>query len=155
MELVLHRIEEINEATIGQLELESKILFFTLEDKVREPRATPQEIADAGGVESWVKTWKVYGKTAIPRGRYALDITMSPRFKKPLPILYKVPGFVGVRIHPGNKKEDTEGCILPGLGKGKGFVTQSVAAQAVLMELISIKKDKAILLKEPTWLTVV
>lgn len=57
---------------------------------------------------------KVFGKTAIPRGRYRLTATMSKRFKKLLILVNDVPQFEGVRFHGGNKAEDSEGCILVG-----------------------------------------
>jgi hypothetical protein len=41
-------------------------------------------------------------------------LSYSNKFKKFLPELINVPGYSGVRIHVGNKPEDTEGCILPG-----------------------------------------
>lgn len=57
---------------------------------------------------------KVFAKTAIPRGRYRLTVTMSKRFKKLLILVNDVPQFEGVRFHGGNKAEDSEGCILVG-----------------------------------------
>ena len=57
---------------------------------------------------------KVLGKTAIPRGRYRLKVTFSPHFNKMMTLVEGVPGYAGVRIHGGNKAEDSEGCILVG-----------------------------------------
>ena len=59
-------------------------------------------------------TRKVNGKTAIPRGRYELVLSMSNRFKKVLPEILNVPGFTGIRVHSGNSSADTEGCIILG-----------------------------------------
>lgn len=101
MKMVLTRQPSADGATIGHLVVDGHWECFTLEDVVRAP---PE---------------KIYGQTAIPAGLYRVRVTMSPRFKRLLPILEAVPGFEGVRIHPGNRAEDTEGCILPGLAVGK------------------------------------
>jgi len=48
----------------------------------------------------------------IPDGTYQLTNTMSPRFKKILPLLGNVPGRSGIRIHTGTKPEHSKGCVL-------------------------------------------
>ena len=48
----------------------------------------------------------------IPEGEYVLDITWSPKFKKPLPQIMDVPDRDGIRIHMGTKPEHSTGCIL-------------------------------------------
>lgn len=73
-----------------------------------------------------IKKLKVYGKTAIPRGIYEVQITYSPKFKRMLPILRDVKGFSGIRIHPGNTPSDSLGCLLPGVNDTVGRVSNSV-----------------------------
>ena len=53
-------------------------------------------------------------KGAIPLGWYRLSVTRSPKFGRLLPILHLVPGFDGIRIHAGNNRDHTAGCILVG-----------------------------------------
>jgi hypothetical protein len=79
---------------------------------------------------------KIYAQTAIPIGKYEVKITRSPRFKKLLPILLDVPGFTGIRLHPGNDDGDTEGCILPGMKYMEDWVSDSRIAFNKLYDLI-------------------
>lgn len=53
-------------------------------------------------------------KGAIPEGWYKIQVTRSPKFGRLLPLLYYVPGFDGIRIHAGNNRDHTSGCILVG-----------------------------------------
>jgi len=43
---------------------------------------------------------------------YPVSVTMSPKFKRLLPVLGGVPGRSGIRIHRGTKPEHSKGCIL-------------------------------------------
>jgi hypothetical protein len=51
--------------------------------------------------------------SCIPLGIYPLEITMSGRFKKMLPLIHPVPGRSGIRIHAANHVRELEGCIAP------------------------------------------
>lgn len=101
MKLILNRIFLSKEATVGELFVNDKKQCNTLEDIVRPDGE------------------KVYGKTAIPTGTYEIKLTNSPRFKKVLPEILNVPNFAGVRIHPLNRAEESEGCIGVGEWNGK------------------------------------
>jgi len=48
-----------------------------------------------------------------------------------------VPGFEGIRIHAGNKKADSSGCIIPGLGQSADYVFDSRAAMELLLAQIN------------------
>ena len=48
----------------------------------------------------------------VPALIYKIQVTMSPKFKRLLPILCQVPGRSGIRIHRGTKSEQSLGCIL-------------------------------------------
>jgi Family of unknown function (DUF5675) len=95
------------------------------------------------------KEKKIYGMTAIPKGKYEIAITFSNKFQTYLPLLLKVPNYEGVRIHPGNTDADTLGCILVGLGKGKDMITESRKAFSVLF-----KKMQAVAKKEKIFITI-
>ncbi len=48
----------------------------------------------------------------IPALVYGVGVTMSPKFKRLLPVLRQVPGREGIRIHRGTRPEHSKGCIL-------------------------------------------
>ena len=104
MKLLLHRQTFSDKSSVGTFYVNGLKECHTLEDRDRH-------LEDGGE--------KVYGETAIPRGTYKVVITYSNRFKQPMPLLVDVPGFEGIRIHPGNTDQNTEGCILVGVGIGQ------------------------------------
>lgn len=126
MNLTLNRHPSGVSCTVGDLLLDGEPFCNTLEDVVREVPGRP------------VAEWKVAGKTAIPAGLYAVEVTWSPRFKCDLPLLHAVPGFTGVRIHAGNTDADTEGCILVGTWKGGETIYNSRQALVGLMDMLEI-----------------
>ena len=84
-----------------------------------------------------IRRHKIIGKTAIPTGRYRILITRSRRFGRWLPLLMNVKGFEGIRIHPGNKPEDTRGCILLGFNHRKGYVLDSTRCVLTLVKMMT------------------
>ena len=72
-----------------------------------------------------IRSLKVKGETAIPKGIYEVQITYSPKFRRKLPLLLNVKGYEGVRIHAGNTARNTEGCLLPGINDVVGRVNNS------------------------------
>ena len=106
MRLTVKRLDLSASSTIGRLAIDGEDFCWTLEDVVRTGP-------------------KVFGQTAIPAGIYKIQLTMSPHFGRVLPLLINVPGYEGVRIHPGNTAADTEGCLLVGFGNAQDQITQS------------------------------
>lgn len=133
MDMTLIREGSANGRTFGSLAVGGAFECYTMEDEVRPTGE------------------KVPGRTAIPAGRYQVQLTHSPRFGKIMPLVCDVPGFEGIRIHVGNTEADTEGCILVGLVRGPGAIYQSAQAFHVLV----LKLDAAVEASEEVWLTVV
>lgn len=122
----LHLVRDPTEdgATLGRLAVNGVFECWTLEDPVREIAGRP------------VAEWKIAGDTAIPRGEYVVIVDRSQRFKRDLPRLLNVPGFEGVRIHPGNVPANSSGCILVGQSRGRGRVDMSRLAFEMLFDKI-------------------
>lgn len=124
MILELKRKIFTDDSTIGEISIDGEFVCYTLEDKVRDV--------------------KIQNVTAIPYGKYEVIINFSNRFQKYMPLLLKVPGFEGVRMHPGNKSADTEGCILVGSSKSLNFIGNSrVTYNSLFAKMkLAAKKEK-------------
>lgn len=106
MEIEIFREPSTSILTYGKLYVDGKRFTQTLEDVVRTDG-------------------KVYGKTAIPFGKYMLKLRKEGQkndkyklrfgdFHKGMLWLQDVPNFQFVYIHTGSYPSDTLGCILVG-----------------------------------------
>lgn len=147
MEITLKRLYCKETYTIGNIDIDGKFLCNSIEDKVRDYNKDGD--LDDNGEE------KIYGKTAIPYGKYKIIVTMSPKFGRFMPLLLDVKHFSGIRIH-GVKKgyiataKNTEGCIIPGINTVKGGLSQSNEYENKITELIQKSYDKG----EPVYITI-
>lgn len=117
MELTVHRQPTVDEITFGTLAVNGIFFCHTLEDAVRDH--------------------KLLHDTAIPAGTYTVVIDRSQRFQRMLPRLLNVPGFEGIRIHPGNTTADTSGCILVGDRRTTTSIRESRIAFERLMSVLA------------------
>lgn len=152
MEIKVKRKWKKEAYTIGKMYINGEYICDTLEDKDRGLTSN-MSVAQICGV-------KVHGETAIPTGRYLVDMkTVSPRFggraqyqfcKGRLPRLCNTPGYQGVLIHIGNTAKDTDGCILVGENKAVGQVLNSTATFRRLYPILKAADERG----EQIWITI-
>lgn len=152
MELKLKRKYLKDDYTIGHLYIDDKYFCDTVEDKVRDYNKDG-DLLDANEE-------KVYGKTAIPYGRYRIDMkTRSPKYSLRsaylwcggyLPRLVDVPHFEGILIHAGNTAADSAGCLICGENRIKGGVVNSMATLRKLYAELKLADSK----HEEIWITI-
>ena len=102
MEINCYRRPTVKDTTFGKLFVNDIYQMYTLEDAVREIPNAP------------TAKWKVPKHTAIPAGRFKVEMEDSPKFGKNTITLRKVPGFDYIRVHAGNDDADTDGCPCVG-----------------------------------------
>ena len=98
MKLDLYRMIETDRSITGRLTLEGQSFCFTLEPSRFRP------VHD--------------GHPCIPCGVFQVKLTKSPHFGYVTPELLDIPGRSNIRIHKGNKPEDSLGCTLVGESHG-------------------------------------
>lgn len=133
MELKLVRLYKKSEYTIGKLYIDGVYFCDTVEDT---DRGLTQSMS-----EEKILAIKAYGKTAIPTGRYRVTLTYSNKFKRVLPLVNAVKGFLGIRMHNGKDANSSLGCIIVGENKTKGGVINSRATMERLMAKLRGQKD--------------
>lgn len=123
MNLTLTRLEQVENATLGELRIDGAWFCWTLEDKVRAQ--------------------KIKHETAIPAGTYNVIVNRSSRFGVDMPLLEGVESFSGIRIHPGNSPADTSGCILLGAKRLGGMIGESRKAYQSFFRKLQLAGSKA------------
>lgn len=142
MEITLDRAWKKDGYTISRLFINGERICEALED-------TDRGLKQSMSLDE-IKKLKIYGKTAIPSGRYKVVMSYSPKFKKVLPEVLDIVGYSNVRIHAGNTAKDTLGCILPGLNVRKGAVLYSTKwTNVIISEISSVIKRG-----EEVWLNI-
>lgn len=132
MELLLKRKIFTTKSTIGELFVNGKFQCYTLEDIDRG--------LNDGMNDKEITQKKVYGNTAIPYGKYELIVSFSNNFQQLMPLLLKVKGYEGVRIHSGNTDADTLGCILV----GQAFTKDAISGSRAAYKPLFIQLQKAV-----------
>ena len=109
--LTLVREIRTEKAILGRLFLNGQMVCYTLENAAK----------------------------AVPCGMYRVKNSMSPKFKRELPLIYNgnVPASRGIRLHVGNTVASSSGCILVGMGRStEDFsVTESRLAETMVTML--------------------
>lgn len=109
--LILIRDIRADEAVLGRLYHNGGLVCYTLEN----------------------------ASTLIPCGDYRVQNSMSPKFKRELPLLVsdKVSSSRGIRIHVGNTAASSSGCVLVGMSRDvkKNFITESANAEIMVTML--------------------
>lgn len=139
MEIKIIRKIKTEKSSIGEMFIDKQFFCYTLEDKDRGIKQ--------GDSLDYINAHKPFGITAIPTGTYKAIVNKSNRFSQLagkdifLPLLLNVPGYEGVRIHGGNKPEDTEGCILLGLSHDN-ITPDFIGMSKVALQKFMAKIDK-------------
>ena len=153
MELELDRRWSKADYTIGVMSIDGVRYSETCEDADRGLTADMPV--------NKIRRIKIHGKTAIPKGRYRIDMnTVSPRFKNKswakkyggiVPRLIGVPCWSGVCLHPFNYATESEGCIATGENKVKGGVIKAAEYHCRLMDEYLVPAAKR---GEEIWITI-
>ena len=137
MFLKLYRTESGPVAVTGKLFVDNVAFCDTLEPAKAD--VAPAHIYSAPG--------------CIAPGFYPVRLTMSPRFGEILPLIDRVIGRSGIRIHPGNTAADTVGCILVGTREG-GEAERLLSSKNAFMHLRA-RMMRAVKNKEEIWIEIV
>lgn len=150
MNLLVQRLQKYGGLrTAGNLFIDGRYFCHTVEDVVRDI-----DVDQDGDIDvTDVVRFKVYGQTAIPAGRYRITLENSPKYGPDCLTVKDVPGFTGIRIHPGNTERDTEGCLVLGYAMAPDHTILYGTTRPAVDDLRAIIK-RVIAQGESVWLTI-
>lgn len=128
MEIFLIRGNFNDEYTEGRLFIGGAYICDTIEDCDRG--------LDNGMPEEVILKKKVYGKTAIPVGRYKVTIDWSNKFQKNLIRILNVKGYDGIRMHSLNEASQSLGCIGVGKKTSDGWIGESRKTYSIIHKIV-------------------
>lgn len=143
MHLVLKRLQNYPDYSLGVLYIDGVLHSFVMEDEKR--------------------LLKVHSETRIPAGKYPLKLNttggMNKTYKKKISEhigmieIKNIPNFSSVYIHIGNDDDDTAGCPLIGFSTviGVNYITQSTNAYRSFYKLVA----SALLRKEEVNISII
>ena len=145
MEILVYRKWKKPYYTVGRMSIDGTVVCNTMEDVDRG--------LDSDMPDWMIKNKKIPNVTAIPTGRYQVDMdTVSPRFSKypfymevckgKLPRLKNVKGFDGILLHCGADHSNSSGCLLLGLNKQIGKLTDTKEAFKKVYALMKAAHDR-------------
>lgn len=107
--MILIREQVINDAVLGGLYVGGVRLCETLESKDK----------------------------LIPCGHHTLSVTKSPKFKRDLALIHSdaIPSSRGIRLHTGNRADQSLGCVLVGMRRDKDRLVDSKTAESIVTAL--------------------
>lgn len=149
MEILLRRKYLKPNYTIGSIEIDGQYICESIEDQVRDFNQDG-DLMDPG-------EGKIPKETAIPYGRYPVKLTMSPKFKRLLPLVLDVKHFTGIRIHKMGTKyrpgtaHNSWGCIGPGENKVQGGIVNSEKYEMIIVEKVFEAEKRG----EEIWINII
>lgn len=112
--------------TLGRIFVDGVFYGYTVEDQDR--------YLEVGGT-------KVFGKTAMPAGRYLITLYNSPKHGL-VPLFNDVPQFSYTEIHRANTAEELQGCVAVGKARTATGVANCAAVLQRLVDAIQIAEDE-------------
>jgi hypothetical protein len=146
MEILLKRIKQTSEETLGKLYINGVFECYTIEDEHHDV--------------------KIKHDTRIPAGRYEIKLRTFGGFHENYKVKFKdihkgmlwlqdVPGFGDILIHIGNTEKDSSGCILVNAGYMESENGRIVGTSSVLAyKKMYPKVAKALASGEKVWITI-